>query len=39
MRSINGSYINSQGLIILVDKDIEAYIKGTLIFYKEDEDL
>lgn len=35
MRSINGSYINAQGIIILVDEDIEAYLNGTLTFYDD----
>ena len=31
--SINGSYILSSGAIVLVDQDIQAYLKGTLVFY------
>ena len=31
--SINGSYIRSDGIVVLVDEDIEAYLAGTLQFY------
>lgn len=31
--TINGSYILPNGIIVLVDEDIEAYFNGTLIFY------
>ena len=31
--SINGSYILPNGIIVLVDEDIEAYENGTLVFY------
>lgn len=31
--SINGSYIRSDGIVVLVDQDIEAYLAGTLQFY------
>lgn len=31
--TLNGSYMLSNGVIVLVDKDIEAYINGTLVFY------
>ena len=31
--SINGSYILPNGIIVLVDSDIEAYLNGTLVFY------
>ena len=34
--SINGSYILSNGIIILVDEDVEAYLNGTLVFYDKD---
>lgn len=37
--SINGSYILPNGIIVLVEEDIEAYFGGTLIFYDEDETL
>lgn len=37
--SINGSYILPNGIIVLVEEDIEAYFAGTLIFYDEDETL
>ena len=32
----NGSYILPNGVIILVEEDIEDYLKGTLLFYKKD---
>lgn len=35
----NGSYILPNGIIVLVEEDIEAYLNGTLIFYDEDETL
>ena len=31
--TINGSYILSNGIIVLVDADVDAYINGTLQFY------
>ena len=31
--TINGSYILPNGIIVLVDEDIEAYFNGTLVFY------
>ncbi|MBR2380945.1 MAG: S8 family serine peptidase [Clostridia bacterium] len=34
--SINGSYILPNGIIVLVDEDIEAYENGTLVFYDKD---
>lgn len=37
--SINGSYILPNGIIVLVEEDIEAYFAGTLTFYEEDETL
>ena len=39
MISVNGSYIDSNGIIILVDADIEAYLKGELVFFKDDDSL
>lgn len=36
LQSINGSYITSQGIIVLVDEDINNYFNGTLVFYEED---
>ena len=30
-----GSYILSNGLIVLVDEDIDSYINGNLVFYKK----
>ena len=35
--SINGSYILPNGIIVLVDADIEAYLNGTLVFYDKDD--
>ena len=34
--SINGSYILPNGIIVLVDEDVEAYLNGTLVFYDKD---
>ena len=34
--TINGSYILPNGIIVLVDEDIEAYENGTLVFYDQD---
>ena len=34
--TINGSYILPNGIIVLVDADIEAYENGTLVFYDKD---
>ena len=34
--SINGSYICLNGIKVLVDKDVDAYFAGTLVFYEED---
>ncbi len=31
--SFNGSYILSNGIIVLVDEDIDGYLTGSLIFY------
>ena len=31
--SVNGSYILPNGIIVLVDEDVEAYENGTLVFY------
>ena len=31
----NGSYILDNGIIVLVDEDIEKYLNGTLVFYEE----
>ena len=33
-RSANGSYILPNGIIVLVDEDVEAYFAGTLVFYE-----
>ena len=38
--SINGSYILPNGIIVLVDEDLEAFFNGSLVFYdKNDESL
>ncbi len=34
--SVNGSYILPNGIIVLVDEDVEAYMNGTLVFYDKD---
>ncbi len=34
--SVNGSYILPNGIIVLVDEDVEAYLNGTLVFYDKD---
>lgn len=34
--SVNGSYVLSNSIIVLVDEDIEAYLNGTLVFYDKD---
>lgn len=33
----NGSYILPNGIIVLVDSDIESYLNGTLVFYDKDD--
>ena len=38
-RSANGSFILPDGVIVLVDEDIEAYFAGTLEFYYPDDNL
>lgn len=35
--SASGSYILSNGIIVLVDTDLEAYQNGTLVFYNTDD--
>ena len=38
--STNGSYVLSNGIIVLVDEDLEAFFNGSLVFYdKNDESL
>ncbi len=37
--TINGSYILPNGVIVLVDEDIELYLNGTLEFHKKDSQL
>lgn len=39
MVSLNGSYIMPNGIIILVDEDIDAYLNGDLIFYDPNENV
>ncbi len=34
--TVNGSYILPNGIIVLVDEDIEAYENGTLVWYDKD---
>lgn len=34
--SVNGSYILPNGVIVLVEEDVEAYLNGTLVFYDRD---
>ena len=34
--SINGSYILPNGIVVLVEEDIQSYINNTLIFYEEE---
>ena len=34
----NESYILDNGIIVLVDEDIEKYINGTLVFFEENKD-
>ena len=35
--TVNGSYILPNGIIVLVEEDIEAYENGTLVFYDRDD--
>lgn len=35
--SVNGSYILSDGVVVLVDEDVDAYLNGTLLFYDIDD--
>ncbi len=35
--TVNGSFILPNGIIVLVDEDIEAYENGTLVFYDKDD--
>lgn len=34
--SVNGSYILDNGIVVLVDEDVEAYLSGNLVFYNRD---
>ena len=38
-RSENGSYITPDGIIVLVEEDVEAYLNGELVFYEQNVDL
>ena len=33
LHSANGSYVLANGVVFLVDEDIDAYFNGTLIFF------
>ncbi len=35
--SVNGSYILPNGIAVIVDADVEAYLNGTLVFYDPDD--
>ncbi len=35
--SVNGSYILPNGIAVIVDEDVEAYLNGTLVFYDPDD--
>ncbi len=35
--TLNGSYIRPDGIIVLAEEDIEAYLNGTLVFYNKDD--
>ena len=35
--TLNGSFILPNGVIVLQDEDIEAYLNGTLVFYNKNE--
>ncbi len=35
--TLNGSYIRPDGIIVLVEEDVEAYLAGTLVFYNKDD--
>ena len=39
LRTENGSFILPDGVIVLVNEDIEAYFAGTLEFYYPDDNL
>ena len=39
MISDNGSYVLSNGIVVLVDSDIESYLNNTLVFRKPNEDI
>ena len=35
----NGSYIRPDGIIVLADADVEAYLNGMLVFYNPNNNL
>lgn len=35
--TVNGSYILANGIVVLVDEDVEAYMNGTLQFYNSND--
>lgn len=35
--TVNGSYLLPNGIAVLVDEDVEAYLNGTLAFYESDD--
>ncbi len=37
MITVNGSFVGTDGIIYLVDEDIDAYFNGTLVFYDKDD--
>ena len=39
LKSDNGSYVLSNGIVVLVDSDIESYLNNTLIFRNPNEDI
>ena len=34
--TINGSFILPNGVVVLEDEDLDAYLNGTLVFYDKD---
>jgi hypothetical protein len=35
--TLNGSYVLPNGIVVLVDEDVEAYMNGTLQFYNSND--
>ena len=35
--SVNGSYLLPNGIAVIADEDVEAYLNGTLVFYDPDD--